>query len=367
VIDNGRTGAREAGRDAGGRLVVRAPNHIGELVLALPALEHAAGVERQAGRRLLVQVIDGLLPVLGMTDLEADVLSIRRRHGVVREGRRLARRGARRGILLTPSASSALIFRLAGVRARRGTAGGWRTWLLTDAVPRAPLLRGHRVHEFLALVGGRVDGEPPVPRIRRPPAGTEAEDMPPPLRGLLAAGAGPIVGLVPGANGESRRWPADRFASLARRLADAGRTVVVLGGPGEEPLTAAVCEAAAAGSRCVDLGGRTTLHQLARTLTVCDVLVTNDTGPMHLAAALGRPVVALEGPADVRQTRPLGPRVRLVGSFDLPCVPCVKNRCPRSGRGTVLAEADRECMRLITVDAVEEAAEGLLREDDSGE
>ena len=127
------------------------------------------------------------------------------------------------------------------------------------------------------------------------------------------------------------------------------------------PLTAQVAERA--GERGIDLGGRTSLLELAGALLSCDLLVTNDTGPMHLAAALGVPILALEGPADVRQTRPLGSRVRLVGRFDLPCVPCVKNECPRSGSGYELADANRECMRLIGVDEVEAAARSMMNEE----
>jgi ADP-heptose:LPS heptosyltransferase len=134
----------------------------------------------------------------------------------------------------------------------------------------------------------------------------------------------------------------------------------VLGGTGEEGLTETVARAGAAFGDCEDLGGRTDLGGLAEVLAGCDALVTNDTGPMHLAAALGTPVVALEGPADIRQTRPLGARVRLVGRFDLPCVPCVRNRCPRTGPGTELAEAAKECMWLISVDDVERAIQELL-------
>jgi heptosyltransferase-2 len=175
------------------------------------------------------------------------------------------------------------------------------------------------------------------------------------------------VALFPGAKAESRRWPAGRFSALAGRLADRGCRVLVLGGPGEEGLTEAVAAAGAAKGNCLDLGGRTNLSGLARVLASCDALVTNDTGPMHLAAALGTPVVALEGPADVQQTRPLGSNVRLVGRFDLPCVPCVKNRCPRSGPGTELPDARKECMWLITVDEVERTVLELLEEDGSGE
>jgi heptosyltransferase-2 len=350
-----------------GALVVRAPNHLGELVLALPALEHAAAREREAGRRLRVQVVSGLEPVLDLAGLDLEVLALTDRRDVWEGGRQIRATGATRGVLLTPSASSALMFRLGGLRARRGTAGGWRRWLLTDPVPREPLLDGHRVNEFLALVGAEPTAEPPVPRLRPPdfgPAGSSVPDAVVP--GTVAPERG-TVALFPGANGESRRWPAGRFSALAGRLAGRGWRVLVLGGPGEEGLTEVVAAAGAAKGECQDLGGRTDLPELARVLAACDALVTNDTGPMHLAAALGTPVVALEGPADVRQTRPLGSNVRLVGRFDLPCVPCVKNRCPRTGPGTELPEARKECMWLITVDEVERMALEILEKDGSGE
>jgi heptosyltransferase-2 len=338
----------EERRDGG--LVVRAPNHLGELVLALPALEHAAASEATAGRTLTVQVVAGLATVLELADLDAEVLPLDDRRAVFRAAREVAATGAERGILLTPSASSAIIFRLAGLRERRGT-GGARSILLTDVVDRRPLLEGHRVHEFVALVGGETGGDPPAPRL-----GNGSREG---SQGVGSDGQ-PVVALFPGANGEARRWPAGRFSALAGRLAGRGIRVLVLGGPDEAGLTEVVAEAGAARGTCEDLGGRTTLGELAHVLSGCDVLVTNDTGPMHLAAALGTPVVALEGPADVRQTRPLGTTVRLVGRFDLPCVPCVRNRCPRSGPGTELVEARNECMWLITVDEVERSVDELL-------
>ena len=336
--------------DGAGGLVVRAPNHLGELILALPALHHSASVEGQAGRRLFVQFMAGLEPILDMAGLDVEKLRIRDRRGVRAGGRQIRGTGARRGVLLTPSTSSALMFRVGGLRSRRGTGGGWRAPLLTDSVPRGPLLEGHRVHEFMALVGADTDGDPPAPVLRLP------EDAERPRGG----GESRIVALFPGSNAEARRWPAGRFSALAQRMASAGRRVLVLGGAGEEVLTGVVASAGAAFGVCEDLGGRTDLAGLAEVLAGCDVLVTNDTGPMHLAAALGTPVVALEGPADILQTRPLGARVRLIGRFDLPCVPCVRNRCPRRGAGTELTEARNECMWLISVDEVEQAVAELL-------
>jgi ADP-heptose:LPS heptosyltransferase len=293
--------------DEAGGLVVRAPNHLGELILALPALGYAAAAERDAGRRLSVQLVEGLQPILNMAGLDAVRLPMRDRRDVLAGGRQIRESGAQRGVLLTPSASSALMFRLGGLKSRRGTAGGWRTRLLTDPVPRAPLLEGHRVHEFLVLVGAEADGDPPAP-VLRSPEGLDAGDA--------------------------------------------------MDGEGD---------ADEAHGQCEDLGGRTDLTALAAVLARCDALVTNDTGPMHLAAALGTPVVALEGPADIRQTRPLGPHVRLIGRFDLPCVPCVRNHCPRTGPGTELTEARNECMWMISVDEVERAVQGLLEGSESGE
>ncbi len=349
--------------DEAGGLVVRAPNHLGELILALPALGYAAAAERDAGRRLSVQLVEGLQPILNMAGLDAVRLPMRDRRDVLAGGRQIRESGAQRGVLLTPSASSALMFRLGGLKSRRGTAGGWRTRLLTDPVPRAPLLEGHRVHEFLVLVGAEADGDPPAP-VLRSPEGLDAGDA---MDGEGDADEIPVVALFPGANAESRRWPAGRFAALAGRLAAAGRRVLVLGGPDEEELTRLVASAGVAHGQCEDLGGRTDLTALAAVLARCDALVTNDTGPMHLAAALGTPVVALEGPADIRQTRPLGPHVRLIGRFDLPCVPCVRNHCPRTGPGTELTEARNECMWMISVDEVERAVQGLLEGSESGE
>ncbi|HSR41316.1 MAG TPA: glycosyltransferase family 9 protein [Longimicrobiales bacterium] len=355
------------------RLAIRAPNHLGELVLALPALARASSL---SARPPIVQVVVGLGPVLEMSGLELETLPMEARHAVIRAARELRRRSPDRGVLLTPSFSGALIFRLAGIPERRGTATDARSLLLTDRVDREPLLRGHRVLEYLELVdpgaagrhGGGGEGEPPAPRLTRldgaraawtslvsaladPPWAAELARRPEERRG-------PVVGLCPGGNAPSRRWPAHRFRELAAALGEDGVWTPVFGGAGEADRTAAVCDGLPA---AVDLGGRTGLRALAGGLLACDAVVSNDSGPMHLAAALGRPVVSLWGAGDPEQTRPLGGAPRMVGRFDLPCVPCVRNRCPRSGEGYVLTRAERECMHLIDVEQVRQAVDALLR------
>ncbi|MEJ2482295.1 MAG: lipopolysaccharide heptosyltransferase II [Gemmatimonadota bacterium] len=350
------------------RLAIRAPNHLGELLLALPALEAASARERrETGTAPVLQVVSWLVPLLALADLDVRVLPLSDRRDIAAAARELRAYGVQRGILLTPSISSALIFRAAGLRSRRGTGGGGRAWLLTEVVDRAPLLEDHRVKEFLAIAGVPVpEGAMPVPRLTVIDAARAAWDVR--RRALRIPDDGRrLVALFPGANGAARRWPTEKYAALARSLAGLGHRVLVLGGPEDSPITGIVTRQARTedgklDGLLLDLGGRTSLVELAGALEACHLLVANDTGPMHLAAALDRPIVAVEGPADIRQTRPLATRVRLVGRFDLPCVPCVKNECPRSGRGTILESAERECLRLVTVDEVLQASLASLEE-----
>ena len=319
------------GRAAG--VIVRAPNHLGDLVMALPALRAAGDAD--------VQLVRGLLPIAEMANLTGEVLPLdREKGGFWRAARALRARRYARGVLLPPSLSSALLFAAAGVARRRGAASNHRGALLHDPVPPETLTGMHRSAAYHLLVTGQAPPEPPAPALTVPDQAHER------FRGLLGPAGGTTIGLFPGSNASSRRWDADRYASLARRLARGGVRVLVFGGPAEQRLTAQV-----AGEAAVDLGGRTDLPMLAAGLAACAVLVTNDSGPMHLAAAVGTPTLSLQGPADPVVTRPLGEDHVMLRHPELPCVPCVKNVCPRRGQnGYVLPDGTRECLRLISVD-----------------
>jgi heptosyltransferase-2 len=317
-------------------------------VLALPALERAAELAGPDG--LVVHVTEQLAPLVAMAGIRAELLPLRGRHRVLRAVRELRARRPEAGVLLTPSFSAALILRLAGVPARRGTSTDRRGWLLTDPVDRRPLLSGHRVAEYLRLVDSAVTGDAAVaPRLEVREEARRAWAEVARAKGL--EGTGPLLGLVPGSAASSRRWPAERFGEVARRRMRAGDEVVIFGGPGDAPLARAV-NAEAPGAH--DLAGRTSLAALIGGLGACRAVVANDTGPMHVAAALGRPVVAIFGAGDPGQTAPLSTGAVVVRR-ELPCAPCLRNRCPRRGRGYMLEEASLECLRLVTVDDVEEA------------
>ncbi|MGD2045256.1 MAG: glycosyltransferase family 9 protein [Gemmatimonadota bacterium] len=328
--------------------IVRAPNHLGDLVLALPALA-AAGAD--------VMVLRSLTPILEMAGVRGDVLPLDRGPaGFVAAVRALRRKGCRRGVLMSAAFSAAWLFRWGGVGRLRGTRTDGRGWLLTERIEPEALRGRHRVEGF-ALLAGLDDGRPlPPPRVT-PPA-----DRVDRWRASLPKGA--LVGLFPGANAPARRWPVERFAEVAHVLVSQGVHVVALGGRSERALTARVGESEGA---ALDLGGRTDLVDLAAILSVCDLVITNDTGPMHLAGAVGTATVSLWGSSDPCEVRQTGAGDTPVTGADLPCKPCYRNECHRRGPGTLLPDAHEECMRLIETQDVMNATLTALAKADAGE
>jgi heptosyltransferase II len=321
--------------------VVRAPNHLGDFVLALPALAAVPAAD--------VVLPRWISPLAALLSRTGTIIPLDRgAHGFRTAVHWLRARRYGTGALLPPSFSSALLFRLGGVRRVRGLPTDTRRLLLHDVVA-LERLQQHRVQLYLELVTGRASltAVPPVLPV------------PDPLRALaqtlLPRGTAPAVAIFPGSNAPARRWPAERFAGVARELAARGVRVVVVGAPNEAALTKQV-----AGDVAADLGGRTELPVLAALLAECDILLTNDSGPMHLAAAVGTRVLVVSGPADTRQTGPCGSGHVYLQRLDLPCVPCVRNECPRHGAGTILPEAKQECLRLIEIPDVLAATERLL-------
>lgn len=332
-------------RGAGGieDLVIRAPNHLGDVVMALGAL-------RDSGADVVV--VSSLAPLLEMARIPGRILPFRRDAGGWFETMEVLRRGSyRRGVLLSGSFSAAFLFRLAGIPRLRGLAADGRSWMLSDPVPVTRFSGNHRVNNFRLLADlPLLDPVRPHP-LTPPPAVVEE------WRKRLSPGGDTLVGLFPGSNAPARRWDPERFAELARVLVGRGSRVVVLGSGAERPLTAAV---AGDTPGVLDLGGRTDLVGLAAVLSLCGLFITNDTGPMHLAAAVGTRTLTLWGSSDPSEVHPLGAHDRRIQGPSIPCAPCKKNHCPRSGAGTLLPEARNECMHLIETGTVTAAALELL-------
>jgi heptosyltransferase I len=157
--------------------------------------------------------------------------------------------------------------------------------------------------------------------------------------------------LQPGARWPNKLWPAESFAELVRRLAAANPGVhfAILGSEEDRALGKVIAQAD--GRRCLDLTGRLSLPEMVEWIRLGELMVTNDTGPMHVAAALGRPVVALFGPTEPRRTGPYR-QLDHVLRLDLPCVPCLKPRCAYA--------KPLECLRALQPAAVFDAVQKRL-------
>ncbi|MGE0159421.1 MAG: glycosyltransferase family 9 protein [Gemmatimonadales bacterium] len=305
-----------------------------------------------------VLVLDWLAPIVEMSGAPGEVIPFRRGgQGFVRAVRELRRRAYREGVLLTPAFSAAWLFRCGGVSRLRGTATDGRGVLLADRVAPETLRPFHRVDAYRRLLEQDLTGE--LRPVRLTPPASDRERW----RVRLPVGDGPVVGMVPGSNAPARRWPAERFGEVASWLGARGARVVVTGSPREADLTAGIARRAP-GS--LDTGGRTAVTDLAALLSLCDLVITNDTGAMHLAGAVGTPTVSLWGSSDPTEVRQVGAPDRRVTGPDLPCRPCRRNHCARRGAGTILADAHEECMRLIEVGAVLEALDAALPEGGPG-
>ena len=132
--------------------------------------------------------------------------------------------------------------------------------------------------------------------------------------------------IQPGARWLNKRWPVEYYSDLVRRMAAAWPDVrfAILGGPDDRNVGAALTEAEPL--RCLDLTGKISLPEMVEWIRICDFMISNDTGPMHVAAALRKPLVAIFGPTEPRRTGPYG-QLSCAVQADLPCVPCMKSYC----------------------------------------
>jgi heptosyltransferase-2 len=260
-------------------------------------------------------------------------------------------------VILPNSFAPALSAALARVPFRVGYATQGRAALLTHPLP-VPEWRGHRheVFYYLNIIAG-------LERLLRGSSDIEAREPDSSLavngdarREALAllreSGGGdsrPLVALCPGStNSRAKRWPSERFASLADMLAErAGAQVFLIGAREELDISEEV--ARLAHHRPHILTGRTNLAQTAALLSAADLLLTNDTGPAHVAAAVGCPVVVIFGPTNPETTRPFSTLAEVVRKPPV-CAPCMLRDCP----------IDHRCMTAITAEDVFERAAHAL-------
>jgi heptosyltransferase II len=337
------------------RLVVRAPNWIGDAVMCEPALRGLRSLFPQAEVTLLAKAAVAEL-FIGYPGVDRIVVYNDRDVHAGLAGKWTLAGTLRRhqfdlAVLFQNAFEAAFLTWLAGITRRYGYATDGRVFFLTDpvAVPdRVTLI--HQVGYYWNLLKPLgLAGEPSAPALVIS-AGEERT-----MESKLAlAGIGPadvVIGVNPGSTyGSAKRWLPERFAEVARRLIDRVRkdegkeaAVMILGAKGEEPLGKSI--AALVETRSVVLSGTTTIRELMAATKRCRLLLTNDTGPMHIAAAFGVPVVAVFGPTDWRTTSPYGQEQSIVRE-PVDCAPCFLRECP----------IDHRCMTRVSSDRVYEAA-----------
>lgn len=292
-----------ASASSDGPLLVVGVNWIGDVIMCMPALQ--AWRRAHPSTRLVLLTKSALAPLWAMHRAPDETLVYDNPWpAMLTAAREIACRNCVRAVVLPNSFRSALPPFLARVPERVGRRGHGRRLLLTHALGDAPT--GHQALEAYDLLA-----------LPRPPEGPEQPrlEVPDVVRLEAARKAArlprPLLGVMPGAaRGPAKRWPTIHFARVAARWAVETRGgVLALGGPGDR----ALCDAVLSGiEEGLNLAGHTTLVEWAALLEVCDAVVCNDSGGMHLAAALGRPVVAVFGATDPAVTGPIGPRARVV-------------------------------------------------------
>jgi lipopolysaccharide heptosyltransferase II len=213
--------------------------------------------------------------------------------------------------------------------------------------------RAHTTDNARRLVAAAFGRTPaPVPAAPLLTIPQHAHDA---ARHLLRPAAGPLVGVHASGGREIKQWDPARFAAVARRLIDErGATIVLTGSAGDRALVDAVARALPA-SQVIDASGDRNLLVTAAILQRLDLFVTGDTGPMHLAAAVGAPIVAVFGPSDPARYAPTGAHDRVV-RIDLPCAPCNRIRLPPARCVGHMPD----CLAGISTDRVFEAAASVL-------
>ena len=326
------------------KIIVRMPNWIGDLIMATPILSDLRSAFPEAE-------ITALCKTPGSELLEYDE-SIDELFSFTRPENKFLRRVSQRniieklrlgkydiGLLLTGSFSSAWLFWQGRIKQRIGFAQHWRSLLLTDPVslPNSPM---HQVELYKELLRPlKIEPTTTTPRIFLKQK--ELIDA-----GRLCPHKGKLIGINPGAAyGSAKCWPPEHFSELAARLTeeDPETTVLFFGDASSFELVKKICVDLP--ERVINLAGMTSLRELACLIKECDLLITNDSGPMHIAAALNVPLIALFGSTDETRTGPYGVREGVINKH-VSCSPCFRRTCP----------IDFRCMKEISVDEVLELA-----------
>lgn len=331
------------------RVLVLGPSWVGDMVLAQSLFKTLKA--QRAGVTIDVAAPAWTLPLLERMPEVQRAIPLPFRHGRLdavqrfRIGRHLHANGYSQAILLTNSFKSAILPFFSGIPQRTGFLGEMRYGLLNDIRKLDKASLPMTVQRFVALglpPDSALPDPLPVPLLQASPqrAATILERL---GHGLPL---GRVLGLCPGAEyGPAKRWPANYYAEVADWALRHGWEVWLFGSGKDAAVTAEINRLS--GERCLDLGGKTSLDEVIDLMALTTAVVSNDSGLMHLAAALNRQLVAIYGSSDPHHTPPMSDKAEVL-HLGLACSPCFKRECP-------LGHLD--CLRNIKPARVEQALE----------
>lgn len=311
------------------KILVLGPAWVGDMVLA-QSLFKTLKVQ-QPDVIIDVAAPAWTLPLLQRMPEVHEAIALPFKHGQLalrqrlRFGKSLRQRGYTQAILLTNSLKSALLPWAANIPRRTGFLGECRHGLLNDIRPLDKTRLPRTVDRFVALGLERNQVLPqnlPYPSLTTQPAHA--------LQTLQRLGhavpMSKVLGLCPGAEyGEAKRWPAEYYAEVAQAALAHGWQVWLFGSDKDTAVTSLIN--AMTGDRCLDLGGRTTLAEAIDLMALTSAVVSNDSGLMHIAAALDKKLVAIYGSSDPEHTPPMSSKA-VVKYLGLACSPCFERKCP---------------------------------------
>jgi heptosyltransferase II len=326
-------------------IIVRMPNWLGDLVMATPVL---ADLRKQWPNATITAMCQSnVAPILKNDPNIDELFSFQRPNGWIPHQQHWNIINALRmgkydlGVLLTNSFSSAWWFLMGKVKNRVGYKGNLRNFLLTQAIPFPP----HKKTQHLVLTYKMLLQPLGIPLTNSEPQLYLSQEERDAADALLVGcgitkGKNVVVGINPGAAfGTAKCWLPERFREVTNKLLENPNVFVIyFGDPAGTPLVNDICKDQS--NRVINMAGKTTLRELVALINTCSIFLTNDSGPMHIAAALKVPLLALFGSTDDVRTGPYG--TGKVIHKHVECSPCYKRICP----------IDFRCMKRIGVDEV---------------
>ncbi len=340
------------------KIVIRTPNHLGDCIMALPMISESQ--EAYPGASITILTPAHLDQIFTQNPSIDEIIPIPSDHvhgliAVMKIKDMIADRNFDIGYILPPSFGAAASFKLAGVKERIGYIADGRRLLLTKPLPLpTPLNEHHRSELYFNLLRR---GSGAGLEYVRPKLFLNDEDVHNGIK-LLSGfdiGEGEEFAVIAfRAVAESRRWGSENYIELIKQVVASYGVKVILTGTEPDRKTGDEIAEAAGTKHVKNLAGKTSIREAAAVFSLAKFFVGNDSGPAHLAAAVGAPVVVLSGADDPKSTSPMAARKRLLYLDQLECISCVKNKCPLKG------EQFMQCMTGISVDSVMDQITSLL-------